>query len=229
MPRPPRTPPLLPPSRLLAPLLALLALPASAQETPPPEATPKPPGFAVGARLAYGLPFGDSAAERPLPLEVDGAIASQVDVSYFFTPHAAVDLQGQYGIARYPLICGDETCRGSVLRLGVGLSYHFPSNSFWNHWLGAGVGVERFATTEDSPLIGKSTQVNWGLEFLNLQMGIDFKVLDALRIGPYVAGTLGTYLQHSTHLDGQEPSSTSIDQKAVHFWLQPGVRLQVRL
>ncbi|MCP3103023.1 outer membrane beta-barrel protein [Myxococcus sp. K15C18031901] len=214
--------------RFLLPLLALLALPASAQETSPPDASPEATGFAVGARLSYGHPRGDARMDIPMAGRIDGVIAPQLDLSYFFTPNLAVELQGQYGVGRYSSLCTDEDCRGGVLRLGVGFGYHFPTATFWSPWVGAGVGYERLRTTSEGH-VGKSVVTESGLELLNLQAGIDLVLADRVRVGPCFSGAVGMYFWSALRLNGQDIFSGSVEETTLHFWLQPGVRLQVRL
>ncbi|MCP3100227.1 hypothetical protein LZ198_15260 [Myxococcus sp. K15C18031901] len=216
------------PFRLLTPLLALLALPAAAQETPLPETAPKATGFAVGARLAYGIARGDAFKQSPMAGHTDAVIAPQVDLSYFFTPRLALNLQGQYGIGQYSGSATEDTRRGSVLRLGLGLSYHALSDSNGSPWVGAGVGLERLKTTTDDQA-GRLIATATGFELLNLQAGIDFKLFDVVRVGPYFSGSAGRFLRATLERNGQELRSGSIEQKTVHFWFQPGVRVQVRL
>jgi len=214
--------------RCLTLLLALGGLPAAAQEAPPAASPPSHTGFAVGARMGYGFPFGDSRQGFALDQVLEGVVAPQVELSWFFTPHFALDLQGQYGLARYPLTCGDETCRGGVLRLGVGVSYHFFSTGAWSHWVGAGVGYER-QTTRQEVVGGKASSTQWGLELLNLQGGVDYALSENVRVGPCLTGAMGMYLQQRSVFNGQEGGSESIDDRAIHFWVQPGIRLQLRL
>ncbi|MCE9669989.1 hypothetical protein LY474_19500 [Myxococcus stipitatus] len=139
-----------------------------------------------------------------------------------------MELHGQYGIGRYPSLCTDETCRGGVLRLGVGFSYHVPSENLWSPWVGAGLGFERLKTEFENHS-GKTTVTDSGIELLNLQAGIDLALSDVVRVGPYFSAAAGMYLRSTLRRDGQDVLSGDIEQKTVHFWFQPGVRVQFRL
>ncbi|MFY1825956.1 hypothetical protein ACN47A_08595 [Myxococcus fulvus] len=211
--------------------LGFLSLPAAAQEPspePPPAASPR---FGLGVRVAHGFPGDISSEETGLPRDLQGlVIAPQVDVSWFYSPHLSFGLHGQYGVGRYSRYCGDESCRGGVLRVGLGLQYQFTPERVWSAWVGAGVGYERHMMKERNlDQWGESRSSVWsGFELARAEVGVDLKLSEHFRVGPYVTGSAGTYLWRSTRAAPYMDRTESLDF-ALHFWVMPGVRLQARL
>jgi hypothetical protein len=85
-------------------------------------------------------------------------------------------------------------------------------------WLGLGVGYEIFGAslTTQGRTISTDTK---GFEFLNLQGGADFKVADAVAVGPFLSFSLGQYSSVSSG-----DASGDITNKAIHEWLTIGVK-----
>ncbi len=202
----------------------------------------KGPGFSVGLRAGYGLPFGNSVGgedEEKLSDTVSSVIPLQLDVGYFLSSNLYVGGSFQYGIAS--LADGDSACEDgelscsvSQMRFGVNLAYHFAPESMINPWVGVGVGYETLSlglSGETNDIEVEATSTAKGFEFANAQGGVDFRVSDTLSVGPFVTVTVAQYASTSTRIeaDGEsEEESTDIEEKALHGWLYGGVRLQAR-
>lgn len=206
-------------------ICSLGALPAAAQE-------PKSSGLALGARGAIGIPVGDSFTDTSLKDTFGSTVAPQVDLSYFFNRQLSLGAYFQYGIGSGP---GDRcedgvNCRSKILRFGVDLDYHFLPDGFVSPWVGVGVGYE----------IGK-LEVGEGASTINLKLegydlghahfGVDFQLTRSIAVGPYISASVGQYREGVVRwVDVVETDREfSDDEKRIHVWIQPGVRVQFRL
>lgn len=205
----------------------------------------KGPGFSVGLRAGYGLPFGDAVGGpdgsdgEKLSDTVSSVIPLQLDVGYFLSSNLYVGGSFQYGIAS--LAEGDSGCDDGELscsvrqmRFGVNLAYHFAPESTINPWMGVGVGYETLTLSlsgETNDISLKADSTAKGFEFANAQGGVDFRVSDTLSVGPFVTFTVAQYASTSSRVefgDDSEEESSDIENKSIHGWLYGGVRLQAR-
>jgi outer membrane protein W len=201
------------------------ALPAVAQE-------PKGSGLSLGVRGAYGIPVGDSFEDLSLSDTFGDTVAPQVDVAYFFNRRLSLGGYFQYGIASGSNSrCPDGvSCKGKVLRFGVELDYHFRAEAFISPWVGVGVGYE-IGTME----IGQGATNTWfkleGYDLGHAHFGVDFQLTRSIAVGPYVSASVGEYSDASLRLGTAAEQSEAIpsEQKKLHVWIQPGVRVQFRL
>nr|WP_275663277.1 outer membrane beta-barrel protein [Corallococcus macrosporus] len=208
---------------LLLPSTLLLAVPAVAQ------ADSSGAGFTLGLRGGYGVPVGDAFENAPLNDRFEGAIAPQIDVGYFLNRNVSLGIYGQVGFAQVnPDLCPVTIdCEGRVLRFGVDVNYHVTTTGALSPWLGLGVGYEIAEFEASSGDIRGSSSMR-GMELVHLQGGLDFRLSSQVWLGPYAVATVGQYSRASARLGWSEVSE-DIEDKALHFWLQPGLRLQVRL
>ncbi len=151
---------------------------------------------------------------------VTGIIPVQFDMGYFLSSRLYVGASFQYarGLVAGPCI-GGSSCGASGLRVGANASYHLPVSDALSPWLGLGVGVDLFAPSQVPSVIdGKTRRVNGiftGLEFFNVQGGVDLNVRGPVWLGPFATFTVSQY--------------ANVNDEAFHFWLIGGLRLQVRL
>jgi hypothetical protein len=189
-----------------------------------------------GVRLAFGFPFGgldgangDSLDQvvnnMPVPLWLDGGVrlASHWYVGGYFTYGlTALSDKDFGGNCKQPGV----GCSSNDIRLGVNGQYHVLPDGRFDPWFGAGFGYEWFSATE-SP--GNTTFHSGfsGWEFLNLQAGLDFRLLDgALGIGPFMAFTIDQYSSQSIPDPNGDGGTTgqSVSNQALHEWLLFGAR-----
>ncbi|RYZ42206.1 MAG: hypothetical protein EOO71_08825 [Myxococcaceae bacterium] len=204
--------------------LSLLAVPAVAQEAS------SGSGLALGVRGAYGIPVGDAVEDTSQSDLFGNTVAPQVDLSYFFNRHLSLGGYFQYGIAK-PDGCDDTTeCKARVLRFGVDLDYHFAPEGFVGPWVGVGVGYEigslRVGTSDDTlAKVGVR-----GFDLGHAHFGVDFQFTRSIAVGPYISASVGQYSNVDTEVfGGSNDVEVPSDQKSLHVWIQPGVRLQIRL
>lgn len=205
--------------------LSLLALPAAADDAS------SGSGLALGVRAAYGIPVGDAVEDTALSDTFGKTVAPQVDLSYFFGRQLSLGAYFQYGVATGPDRCNEDIdCSSHVLRFGVDLDYHFAPDAFVAPWLGVGVGYESGSVKvgEDGELV-QLTLRGWDLG--HAHFGVDFQLTRSIAVGPYVSASLGQYseLKSSLFAGAEVTNDIPSEQKALHLWIQPGVRVQFRL
>ncbi|QSQ21471.1 outer membrane beta-barrel protein [Pyxidicoccus parkwayensis] len=200
-------------------------------------------GFALGLRAGYGLPFGKAAGggdsdSGKLSDFVSGVVPLQLDAGYFINSNVYVGANFQYGLGFLKEDCPEgASCSLSQMRLGLNVAYHFMPGQKLRPWLGLGVGYEMLDTSISATQLGISAKVKQsvrGLEFAAFQGGFDYKLNDSFSVGPFLTATVGQYSTVSSKIevdgvDGVDPvdDSQDIEEKAIHTWLQGGVRMQV--
>lgn len=187
--------------------------------------------LSLGARLGYGFAMGDAAEDTGLSDFVKAQIPVQLDLGYRVSPALTLGGYFSYGIGRVgdglifegvpPLDEACDTdgvdCSMRVYRLGVQLDYRFVGPST-TPWIGAGIGYEWVSFNMDA--FGTEIELGLkGLEYLNLQGGVDWKVADKFSVGPFAMFSIGQYSTGS-----QDGDDFDIENKAMHQWLQLGVR-----
>ncbi|MFB1480207.1 hypothetical protein [Corallococcus sp. RDP092CA] len=200
------------------------ALPAAAQE-------PKKSGLALGVRGAMGIPVGDAFTDQSLRDTFGTTVAPQVDVSWFFSRRLSLGAYFQYGFGSGPGdLCSDVVdCKSQVLRVGVDLDYHFLPDSFIAPWVGVGLGYE-VAKLD----VGGSSSNNWlkleGYDLIHAHFGVDLQLTRSIAVGPYISASVGQYSEGAVRVADLETSDElTSDEKQIHVWIQPGVRVQFRL
>jgi hypothetical protein len=179
--------------------------------------------FTLGARIGYapagGNVGGDIAMED---YTVKSQIPIQLDALYRVSPQVAVGAYLSYGVGQVDYAaCGlsGVECSGSDLRIGLQGTYTFNSaGSQFAPWIGAGIGWEQASDTIEAG--GSKFESSYsGVEFLNLQLGGDFKVNEQFAVGPYAMISLG---QYSSYEEGD--ASGDITNTAMHQWYGFGIR-----
>jgi hypothetical protein len=216
--------------RLVAALLAaLLASPAAGEETAPAAAPQVPPfQFTVGVRISAALPMGSVSTDPATgPLLIDElvllSIPLQVDAGVTLGGHWFVGGYVQYGwnVLQIGQCQVGESCRLTGLRVGVQALYSVHETGD-TPWFGLGSGWEWLFTRYSSAAFTTNLDVS-GWEFLNLQAGYDVVVAPGWKVGPWVSGSIGEFSRATLGRDGQS-SDSNIPNKALHGWLQLGVK-----
>ncbi|NOK21388.1 outer membrane beta-barrel protein [Corallococcus carmarthensis] len=202
----------------------LSALPAAAQE-------PSNAGLALGVRGAFGIPAGNSLDDTSMVNTFGRTVAPQVDLSYFFTRQLSLGAYFQYGFASGPDDdCADGVdCKSKVMRFGIDLDYHFRPDGFVSPWVGVGVGYE-IGTAET----GEGATRIWGklqgYDLGHAHFGVDLQLTRSIAVGPYISASVGQYSEISASVGSvRVDRDLTDDEKQLHVWIQPGVRVQFRL
>lgn len=191
---------------VLGAVLAAVVLPSASQAQ-----------VSLGLRLGYGIGMGDVGGTLGMSDWVKGQIPLQIDAMYRATPEIGVGvyLSRGLGVLNSDISDACSDCSGAITRLGLQATYTLTTVSpTVVPWLGAGFGYE-WNTLDD----GFDTLTFSGWEYLNLQVGGDFKVNQQFVVGPYAQFAIGQY-------DSAELSGTSADitDTSMHQWLSFGVR-----
>jgi hypothetical protein len=186
---------------------------ASSAETPPP-ASPGAAGagldrmFVLALRpVGAGLAVGSVAEDSSLSDLTVAIIPVWLDVGYMVTPDVMLGIYGQVALASG----GHEwTGSGSDIRFGAQAQYHVSPAGTIDPWLGLGMGHEILSTTAATGV--DATATVQGIEFANLQAGLDVKLGSAFGLGPVVSFSLGQYSSASSSdpiTGGHQAASTN--------------------
>jgi hypothetical protein len=194
---------------------------AGTAEAQAPAAPAKPEsGFTMAFRLGYGLPLGDFASGVGMDQFLGGKVPLWVDLGYRIDRSMFIGAYFQYAFGTaagtYQQLCDATStdCSPSIMRIGVEFLYKFAPDASFAPWAGIGLGYENVTFSESGPLGTGSTDAS-GFEFLNLQLGGDFRVSPSFGLGPYLAFSMAQY---------SSVAGGSIANTATHEWLQFGVK-----
>ena len=185
-------------------------------------------GLSLGLRSGYGIPKGYAAQGQDLSQNrVKGMIPVWVDIGYRWSSNFYLGAFLQYGLGYSPNTCGSDLgCSVNDLRFGVNAHYHLLPAALFDPWVGLGFGYEILNQSISGNVVGTPVNASShlsGLEFINLQVGGDFRLSSNLSLGPFVAFTVNQFSRASVSLGG---GSNPIDltNKAIHDWMIVGVR-----
>jgi hypothetical protein len=191
---------------LMASLVALLVPTASSAQ------------ISLGLRLGFAPAMGDSAKDLKMSDGVKSQIPVQLDALYKVTKDIAVGGYFSYGIGQLGNDACDVSgvdCSASVMRFGVQGLYTFNQlQAPLIPWAGLGFGYE-MADGE----IGDTDVSASGFEFVNLQVGGDYKVNDQFSVGPYLQFSVAQYSKADTGAGSED-----IEDKGIHEWFGFGLR-----
>jgi hypothetical protein len=170
-----------------------------------------------------------SVPASDLSSSVNGQLPLWLDVGYRISPEIYVGGFLQFGVI-FPANnqttgCGQngQSCGGNDVLAGVDFHYHFLPKTSFDPWAGVGVAYEWLNTSSSSGGQSSGGQLA-GWQYVNFQLGGDYKIAPNIGIGPFVMLSLGQYDSYS--FSGSQGASTSGDvpSKALHEWLTFGVR-----
>jgi hypothetical protein len=178
----------------------------------------------LGLRLGFAPSMGEAVKDGDMSDGVKSQIPIQVDALYALNPNLSLGGYFSYGVGQLGGSISDlcdasgADCSANSMRAGVQLHYALAARGAWVPWGGVGAGYEWGKLSIDEGSLAYR-----GVEFLNLQLGGDYKVNEKFAIGPYVQFSMGQY-SNVTQDDGTDSASDSIDEKGIHEWLGFGVR-----
>ncbi len=205
-------------------LVAALLLPTAA-------AAQRGVGVELGLRLGWASAVGDAARYVPMSEAVAWQVPIQAEVAWAAQRFAA----GLYG-SWAPAGAGAQgctdgaSCSAQVARAGFEGAWRFPALGFGAApWLGGALGWEWASHRRER--LGAETTTRWNGPELGLQGGLDWKLLGWSKtwwVGPYAQVGLGRYERMTLETAGAAASG-GIADRAIHAWLQLGVRGAVDL
>jgi hypothetical protein len=224
-----------PTSPYFAPLAALVLALAVPVRAPADEGV-----LTLGLRFGGSVPLGNTLENASTGQaaafadELRFALPFLAEVGWRLHEHATLGIYGAYGRAalstRAPL--GQSGCSGAgagcsgatSARLGLQVLVHAASSERWQPWAGVGSGYEWLGyDARDASGTGSVGYRGW--EWLNLQAGVDVAAGPRFAIGPWSSLSVGEFT--TAHLaSGGQSLDVDIRSKAVHLWLQLGVRVR---
>jgi hypothetical protein len=195
-------------------------------------------------RTGYALPVGDLADGGD---EIADGVAGQVpiwaDLGVRYDRHSFFGLYFAYGIGvlssqiadgcdRDEALSGaDVDCSARVMRFGIEYLYHARSSPEIDPWVGFGMGWEWLSMSESASLGAESATVRVGfdgLEYFNLQAGVDYAIARPFSLGAFLMFTLASYGNVSISCDGDgcasAGASADITSQSTHSWIGAGVK-----
>ncbi len=192
---------------LFGAVAAVLVLPAPAHAQ-----------FTLGARLGFAPGMGDATKGDPLKDTVKSQVPIQLDALYTLAPDVAAGLYFSYGLGQLGGAASQDcsaSCSVRITRLGIEGTYTFGKADLpLVPWVGLGIGYE-WQRLEASFAGISGTVTTSGFEFVNVQVGGDYRVGRQVAFGPYLLFSLGEYSSSDGH---------AIADTAIHEWLHLGVR-----
>jgi hypothetical protein len=217
-----------------APLLALTlaAVPASAEEQ-------LPVRFEVGARAGIALPIGNAAGASlnspgtSLADLVAWTVPLQLDIGARIGP-VFVGGRASYAFGKTGSSFEGASARSaSDVRVGFEVLWHFGADRKVDPWAGIGVGYEWLNLSVGASNGSVVYATLRGFEWVSLQLGIDFVLGRNFRLGPYLESNVAQYDSASGGIinvqGGEIGGSTDVQSKAVHAWIDFGLRFVVLL
>lgn len=203
--------------------------PPVAQQTAAKPAVFDQPGFDLGVRLGYALPFGNTSGDSKLSDGVAGTIPIVLEAGYRLNADITIGALFQYAFGRVadggPLDCAGTgvDCSVSVMRLGIEGIYNLHLAAPVTPWVGLGTGYEWLNFS--ASMAGQSGSFNVrGFEFVTLHAGGDYRLAPNFALGGFVSFSLAQYSSASIELPGMPSTSMDLTDKKMHEWLQLGVR-----
>lgn len=186
-------------------------------------------GLSIGLRTGYGAAVGDAASGRSLASVEGWMLPLWLDVGYRIFPELLVGAFVQYGITSPPSSeCPLSSCIGDDLRIGVEAEYHLRPHATVDPWFGLGVGYE-WARVVSATSGSADEAITWlsGFQFVDVQLGADFRVLHPFPFGPFLDASLGEFNSMTTNATGV---TTNLPYgTALHGWIILGVRGRLEL
>jgi hypothetical protein len=169
----------------------------------------------LGARIGFGLPFGDITAGNDVRDVVSSVVPLQVDAGFRLGRPFALAGYVSYGFGlladEADRACGATDCSARLFRLGVQAAIHSGIGSGRDVWGGVLFGWERLGLDgpQDLTASGPELGIQGGLDFTGTGTGF----------GPFVSLTFGEF--STLEVGGRD---APVGDEKVHGTLQLGVR-----
>jgi outer membrane protein len=180
----------------LSTALVALAAPAFAQSQG---------DWTVGVGVGYLDPKSDNGTLAGFDAEIDSDTRPIFTVEYFVQDNLGIELLASTPY-KHDVTLGGSVDAGSVKHLPptLSLNYHFPTNSAWKPYVGAGLNYTIFFE-EDSPLGDLDLDNSFGV---SLQAGLDYMVTEK---GAVRLNVRWFDIDSDVKLDGNDIGTAEID------------------
>jgi len=186
--------------------------------------------FEAAVRLGFSLPFGavtgyvggnnyfDFTSLNQL-VQYTGSVGADVGIRIAGVVFAGAYVQAALGEPNGTY----GTTSASDVQVGAEILLHPLGIISIDPWLGVGAGYEWFTVTPLGADNSYASAQFGGWILLDVQAGVDFALGTALRIGPYVAFSMGQFDSFTGNRGTTD--SFPLTDKTLHYWLTFGVRL----
>lgn len=178
--------------------------------------------FFVGARLGYGMPWGEVWDTNDLKDGVKSQIPIQLDLGLKLGQALALGVYGSYGFVQLSDDRQDSCdlsnfdCSASTLRVGAQANLHAANSGNTEFWGGVTLGYTRLTYSIES-----NDTAFTGFEG-GLQGGFDFLPTPNFRVGPFASLTVGRFTKWD---DGTNDGDIdTFADTTFHGWFQIGIR-----
>jgi hypothetical protein len=173
---------------------------ASDAAVPPnPTAQPSNVGFAFGLRVGVAFPVG-RVNNRPISDVLTNAIPVTIDVGYFLDPHLYLGLFGTFAFVTSSstdtTTCPTSAdCTARRWRFGALAAWHFRPRAVLNPFVGVAVAYDLVNLTASDSKTGDVVESSalQGIEFVEVQTGLEIRPQTFWGFGPYVNASAGAY------------------------------------
>jgi hypothetical protein len=184
------------------------------------------PPVSVGASVGWAAPLGSAERGGRLRDTTFGTVPLGLDASYRFLSSLGVAGHVTYGIG-VPTLCqtaGDCTASlGTDVTAILGIRWHVPRLGPTAPLVDLGVGYEWF-TARFADAGAHSARSYRGPVLTSGRLAAPFRVGPHWTIGPLVELSVGTFTARSLQTNVASISQ-DVASRAVHGWLQLGIRL----
>jgi len=191
--------------------------------------------FEAGARLGVNFPFGQSSAGKSLSTNVGPAFALSVELGVRLLGRYELAVVGLYALGTVNTTTsagcytGSNACTAATGELGLEFIYHPLGLAAVDPFVGVGGGYEWL------PIWATVSGRNYNLalggwNWVQVQGGVEFAVGKLVRVGPYLALSVGEYDTVSYTVptaSGPLSGSGAVANPAAHLWLSVGMRAVV--
>ncbi len=172
----------------------------------------------LGVRAGFGFAMGDAVKNAKLSDAVNHQIPIQVDAMYRLLPDLSAGVYASYGFG----LLGDPLdnacdavnadCSSSSWRIGIQAAYALNQlkSMTLSPWIGVGTGWEWLKVKSPA-----ADQTSNGWEYVNFQLGADYKASKQVAVGPFVQYSIGQFRR----IEGND-----IADKGTHEWFTVGLR-----
>jgi len=182
----------------------------------------------LSLNVGFGLPLGSAVNGVNQSDVINFAIPFGIEVGYRIGGVVFVGGTFTYGPFGSPststlAACGatGNSCHSNDYRVGFTVQWHPLGSRGLDPYIGVGAGYEWLTVDLSGNGMSVSSQYN-GWTWLDVPIGVDFRLSKEIRLGPYVDFSMGQYRNASVTLGGV---SAFIQQRALHFWLDFGARV----
>lgn len=207
-------------------LLSLASGPASAEELNV--------RFEAGVRAGIGIPVGNmvgSTTTAPGGTSLADLVAWTVPLQLDLGARIGPVFVGGYGAYAFgkagSLLENASSRSASDLRIGFEVLWHLAPDRKVDPWLGVGVGYEWLNLSAGLGSLGTVNATFRGFEWVTVQLGIDFMLGRTFRLGPFLQSSVAQYDSGSADFifsRGTQTGSGDVQSKAVHAWIDLGLR-----